>query len=383
MSNLKSNFNWESFNVQDKGMDDSSPEPAIDNQIPTPSSKAPIERGIDDVEEVKAPVATTEEIVEDTKVDKTKSEESKKKDEKVDEKAPDTTFTSIVPAISKLIENGFITEEEVSEHIEDSPEGVESLARIIAEKKIEEGKKMAFDDLSDNAKRLIELDKEGVDVRQLLSLEENENDFSAIKAELADNVDLQQEIYFDFLIATGASQEKAQMLLQKAVDTDTLFDMAEAGANFLEKAQSDEKKNFIESQKQEAKKAQELERQEFERFKNDILSTTTIKGFPVAKDEVTKLHDFMLKQDPKTGKTGEQKAWEDAENRKLFAYLTMKGFDFKALEKKVETKKTIEFKKKVDNITDKGMTSKGGKIEAENTKSTPVVGGLDFYFKGN
>jgi hypothetical protein len=367
MSKQKNFYDMFASTPEGKGMEDEplkSDFPSSEEGIETPaeSKSNPFATNTGSMDD-ETSIETEEKEVEKPKEEPKKKESKKaKEDTAIDEeevKPIEKEVFSFAPIVSDLVEEGIFTEEEIQKaEIEDSPEGIKNLIKAAFDKV--KAKEDELNSLPEDAKKLIELSKEGVDIKQLLSLEENEHDFKAIIADLPDNLDLQKEVYLDYLLSSGASEEKALSLLQKAIDTDSLLDMAEVGANYLDKRQTEDKKAFIESQKEQTKKAKEAELQEYEKFRADILATSTIKGFTLPKDDVTKLHDYMVKPD-KNGETGEQKAWKDPENRKLFAWMTMKNFDYKSLEKKIETKKTIELKKKVDNVTDKGLSSKGTK----------------------
>lgn len=281
--------------------------------------------------------------------------------------------------INELAEQGEITEEEITEQgFDNTPEGVKSFIAYREKKAKEKAKQEAINELPDDAKRVIELAIEGVDIRQLLEMESEEIDYASMDITDINN---QQDLYYNYLISTGVSEEKAEKFVKAAYDQGSLADWAETSLEALSKAQEAEKEQFIKAQKIAAKQDQERQKQEYIKFEKDILDTTKIKGFEINKQTASKLLDFMVKPDPKTGKTAEQIAWEDPETRKAVNYFLMNNFDFKALEKKAESKATIKLKSKVSNITDKGTSSKGTKIhEEEKPNTTHVLPKLNLLF---
>lgn len=289
---------------------------------------------------------------------------------------------SFSPIVSGWVEEGLFSEEDITNaEVDDSADGIKKLITYSADKFKNVGKQEAFEELPEYLKDMINLHKEGVDVRELRNIEENENDFDAIKEALPEDEQLQEDIYMDFLITSGTSPEKAERLLKMAKDTNTLFDYAETSADYLAKVQEKEKEKFIHSQKESAKIKEAEDKKRFEEFTKDILSTKEIKGFALnGEKEAQELLDYMTKPiDKKTGKTQEMIDWENMETRKAFALLNKRKFDFKSLEKKIETKKTIELKKKVENSGDKGLSNKGTRIEAEPPKRGGQIGGLEMY----
>lgn len=310
--------------------------------------------------------------------------DSEIKEEKVIKtpKVEKTEEFSFSPLVNSWVEDGMFTEEDLEKaDIDDSPEGLKKLITYSADKFKEEGKKEAINQLPEYVKELLKYHEEGVDIKQLKSIEENENDFAAIREGLQDDVETQRAIYYDYLTSSGMNAEKAEKMVQKAEDSDTLFDHAENATEQLEKLQNKQKESFIESQKAEFNSKQKQATERFEEFKKDILNTKEIKGFNLAPKEAAELLDYMTKPVDKSGKTQEQLDWDNAETRKLFALLNKRKFDFKSLEKKIETRKVIELKKKIENHSDKGLSSKGtGMGSSESNESKKRIAGLENLF---
>ena len=324
------------------------------------------EKAEDEVKEL-----SDEELIEAAKKEKqtvktSKKEESKEVESKEEEKEETTTDFSFEPLVEDLVSSGYLSPEEIEEKgFENSPEGLKEIIKHTSDKFKELGEKEAFDKLSPTAKRLIELEKEGVDIYQLVEKEAEEVDYNSIDL---DDVENQQTLYYNYLIKTGISDEKAEKLVGVAYEQGTLGEYAEISVEALSKAQEKEKEDFIKSQKAQAKAQEEKAKVEYEDFKKDVLNTSSIKGFNIDKTTASKLFDFMDKPVDKSGKTQEQLAWEDPETRKAVAYFLMNKFNFKSLEKKAETKATIKLKNKVSNTSDKGLSSKGTKVNTEEEK---------------
>lgn len=276
-----------------------------------------------------------------------------------DEKTGEFTIT---PFLAKLIESGEFTEEELNEKFEDSIEGLEQIIQLRDSKKEKELEAKAFANLSDDAKRIIELDREGVDIRSILEFESEEIDYASIDLEDVEN---QQDLYFNYLIETGLSEEKAAKKVNASLELGDLAEDAKDAADFLSKKQNTAKEELIKTQKVQAKAQAEADKAKYEAWVKDVSETKQIKGFDLSKTDSANLLEFMTKPVDKSGKTKEQLAWEDPETRKAFAYFSMKKFDFKAVEKKAETKATIKMKAKVANMSDKGLSTKGTKTQEE------------------
>jgi hypothetical protein len=272
--------------------------------------------------------------------------------------------------INELAQEGAITEEEIEEQgFDNTPEGVKAFIAYEKKRAAEQAQQAFIDELPEDAKRVIELAKEGVDIRSILEFESEEVDYHS----MLENVEDQQNLYFNHLLETGLSEERAIKKVKASLESGDLEDDAKEAAEFLSKKQNAEKEQLINQQKAAAKQEQERQKEEYVKFEKEILSTTQIKGFDINKQTATKLLEFMVKPDPKTGKTAEQIAWEDPETRKAVSYFLMNKFDFKALEKKAESKATIKLKTKVNNITDKNTSSKGTKILDDEKPATTAL----------
>ncbi len=295
--------------------------------------------------------------------------ETSKEVENNEEETHSTGEFTITSFLAKLIESGEFTEEELNEKFEDSLEGLEQINELRIAKREKEAEAKAFSELSDDAKRIIELDKQGVDIRQILEFEAEEVDYNSIDL---DDVENQQDLYYNYLIETGLTEEKAAKKVNLSFESGDLAEDAKDAVDFLSKKQNAAKDQLIATQKAEAKRNQDEAKAQYENWVKGVAETKQIKGFEISKAEAAKLLDFMTKPVDKSGKTQEQLAWEDPETRKAFNYFVMKKFDFKAVEKQAETKAAIKMKAKVANITDKGLSSKGTKNAVPEEKSNPA-----------
>ena len=123
-----------------------------------------------------------------------------------------------------------------------------------------------------------------------------------------------------------------------------------------------------------AKEVEETKVKEAEEFKTSVLNLKEVAGFKIPDSQAAKLYDFITVAD-KDGKTAFQKQ-DSFENRMLYAYFAMTGFDKEKLSKEVATKQAINFRKKLNNYQDgNAKPSSGGFAGRQNTddQSKPTI----------
>ena len=101
--------------------------------------------------------------------------------------------------------------------------------------------------------------------------------------------------------------------------------------------------------------------------------TREIAGFKVTEGKAKKLYDFITKED-KDGKSEFDKK-DTAENRLLYAYFAMEGFDKNKLSKEIATKQSRTLKKKLSRFSDTNVSpKKDGSAQVRKTdQETPTI----------
>jgi hypothetical protein len=260
--------------------------------------------------------------------------------------ATDEDKETFTPFISHLADESILIVDKDKKY-DDSLEGFANIVKDTVEVKLNE----KIESLPEDIKRLVKLGKEGVNVKELLKIEEQEVDFT--KVDIAD-VDNQKNLILDHLLLTGHNEEEANELLENYKDANLLEKQAKIAVKILGEAQTKRKAAFIEAEKAKTKALEDKRREDSEGFKNKVLSTTKIGTIEIPKAEATKLYDYMTKP-VKEGKT-QYELDGNEDNRLMLAYLMMNKFDTTKLEKKVETKKTKEIKQALTRYKDKSAT---------------------------
>jgi hypothetical protein len=266
---------------------------------------------------------------------------------------------SYLPFINHLTEESILLINKDKKYA-DSPEGFQEAILDTVEAKFKE----KIESLPEDAKRLVELAKEGVDIKSLIKIEEEEIPYDKIDLSDKDN---QYALVLDQHLLMGYSEAEAKELVEGYKDANLLDKHSKIAVKYLAEAQNKRKEKFINDQKTAKKNEEDRKIKDQNDFKDKVLNTSKIGSFEISKTEATKLYDYMTKP-VKDGKTQyELDGTEDS--RMLLAYMMMNKFDSSKIEKKVETQKTKEIKKALTRFKDKSAST-GSSIKTPEEKMT-------------
>lgn len=304
-------------------------------------------------------------------------EESDENDSAEGEEEPESGEepSELKTILEELVEDDVLIYDEEKEY-ELSNQGLKDLVSETIEKKSKEVLETFKAELPDKAKELLEVLEKGASVDDFVSMEQ-EVDFSKVPLENAKGEPLernQELIVEDWLKIQGFTQEEIQETIADYKGAGLLGKQASISKNKLTNWQSEKNETFI--KQKEAEKAQKIEEdtKAAVEFEKEVTSATDISGFKISKQKAKKLHEFITVPD-KEGKTGFQKADSD-ENRLLYAFMAMEGFDKEKLVKSEITKKVIQLKKKLSNHQDSMAKPKRGGEQIRKKQATDVVKGI-------
>ncbi|MFA5758905.1 MAG: hypothetical protein WC942_06075 [Clostridia bacterium] len=321
--------------------------------------------------------AAIESDVEDKLENTLQVEEEEDKPEEREEKS---NTSEVVPEsewgklIKNLVEEGVLAYEETEEY-EDSKSGFEKLIEENIKKKEEEALKKYKESLGDEGKKILEKLEEGYSLDRYIAEVQNTIDYDAM-----DIAEMSQE---DKLTLIGFLYEK-QGLDEDVIATQLeAVEKAESVDVMVEKALSklkDLQIKELENKKIQLQKEQDLEKerkvQAEELFKSNVLSKRELKGINLSENDAKELYDYITKPVGPDKTTAYVKN-DSEENRLFYAFLGMKGFDFKKLMDKAERKVGLKFKKALDTKQTVGASNYRGTVVDE--KSTYVQSQKDLF----
>jgi hypothetical protein len=299
---------------------------------------------------------TTEDVNKDLEV------VDKKKDEVIDTvitpvveaaKEPVTTEAvedvTFAPFINHLVDEGVLIK--TDKKYDDNEQGFKQIMKDTVDLMFKE----KIESLPEDAKRLVELAKEGVDIKAILPLEES---IVNLKEVPLDDENSLYNMIIDHLIANGHDEADAVETADTYKDAGikTLEKHGKVAHKFLLKKQEERLALKIETDKAKVKAVEAARLKEFTDFKSEVLGTEKLGNFELDKKEREALLDYMTKP-VKDGKTQSQLD-DTPENRLLLAYYRMKGFDMKTIETKVETKVAKKLETALGRFTDKNAEAK-------------------------
>lgn len=153
----------------------------------------------------------------------------------------------------------------------------------------------------------------------------------------------------------------------------------------LQKADSDNKKLLIESQKAYAKEQEARQKLEWKEFEAGLMEKDEISGFKFNKKMKDELWAYMTKPvDKKTKQTQYQIDSEEKgkEARYMFAYLLKNNWDVSSLSKDIKNKVVHNLKKNLSNYSDSRSKIKSGSpAKADNDNEANSFAGFKGFLK--
>lgn len=258
----------------------------------------------------------------------------------------DVTFA---PFITHLVDEGVLIK--TDKKYDDNEQGFKEIMKDTVELMFKE----KIESLPEDAKRLVELAKEGVDIKAILPLEESIMDLKAVPL---DDENSLYNMIIDHLIANGHEEADAIETADTYKDAGIkiLEKHGKVAHKFLLKKQEERLASKIETDKAKVKAVEAARTKEFNDFKSEVLSTEKIGNFDLDKKEREALLDYMTK--PVKGGMSQSQLDDTPENRLLIAYFRMKKFDMKTIETKVETKVAKKLETALGRFTDKNAETK-------------------------
>lgn len=319
-------------------------------------------------EEVEQEEEETEEEETSTEDNEEESEEQAEEssEEESEEEVEEDPF---IATINHLQEKGILQFDEEHEYEE---EGEELLEKVFSETLDKRFQEEYVDSIPEDYQSIIKHLKAGGSLEDWVDAVKT-TDFDSINLEDESN---QKQLIEDHLLSTGMDEEDVKDKVQEYEDAGTLEKNAKTALKYLKKSEENKIKEY-EAELDKAVKAREKKQaDDLEDFKKTVLSTEELKGFKLKdKKERQELLDYITK--PANTK-GESKYIQDSksiENQLALAYMSMKGFSFKDLEKAVQTKAVSSLRKTLSKSVDLNAKSNGGKTGRVVTESKKIPKG--------
>jgi len=254
-------------------------------------------------------------------------------------------------AAKKFVDSGLLKFNEEGEY-EDSEDGLVTLI----EENLKNSKVDAISEykesLSEEGVRLLEHVEQGFSIDDFVKDQQSVIDYDGIDMSEEGN---QQMIVEYALEKQGLSNADIAEQVEALKSAGSLDKMANASKASLKTIQENEIAQKETQRLADIEAKTESDRIQKENFEKQVLGLRDIKGIKVDEKESKKLLEYITKPIGKNGETKLQLDDND-ESRYLFAYMQMKNFDFKKLEKKAERTNNMVFKKKLEGAKTVGAS---------------------------
>jgi hypothetical protein len=311
-------------------------------------------------EEIEATETEIPEAIETETVEDTISSEIESTEDQTEEEESDSPIQSIS---THFVEKGLFVPKKDKEY-DASEDGLEDLIKDTLEAKFQE----KINSLPEEVRQLVEYGQLGGNIDELQQINEELEIFYDIDLE---DLDTSKNIYKDYLIANGFEEAEADEQVTLSENSGMLEGNAKLAQKYFIKATESKKTSIIDNKNKEVEKIESERIQKEKEFKNKVLNTKEIKGFSLSNKDAETLYDFITKPVDKTGRSKFVAEMTD-EDKLAFAYLKMKGFSFKDIEKKIETKATLNLKKKLINFKDNNATAQTNRSSEIDVKKEKV-----------
>lgn len=327
------------------------------------------ETGTDDID---SPVEETRNIpVEEDEEEQEKEEqiseeeEEKEQEQETIEEEDSDDADPFIDTINYLAEAGLITYDEDHEYEE---EGEELLEKVFSETLEKRYQRDYIDSIPEEYQSIINHLQTGGTLSDWVEAV-RPTDFDSINMEDESN---QKQLIEDHLTLTGMDAEDIEERIQELEDLGTLEKAATTAVKYLKKNEAVKVKQYEQELEETVSVQKKQQEDALEDFHRTVLSTEDLKGIKLSdKAQRQELFDYITKP---TNKKGESKYVLDnknIDNQLALAYMSMRNFSFKDLEKAVETKVTRDLRKSLSRITDtnaKGVSGSTGRVNTESKK---------------
>ena len=308
--------------------------------------------------EVKVDKNTDPESDEEEEESQEGDDSEEEEDDKDKDKGGDDADVEDVEAVEVDLKNVFQTlvDDEVLLYDEDkeydlSVDGFKEVIRDTTTKAKSQALLEYKEKLDTEGKDLLEILESGGSVEDYLN-NKNEVNFSDVPL-IRDGepiVQNQKYIVQDWYKVQGYTDEEIKEKLADLETSDLLEKEAKFSKNKLVQWQDKRREEQKAERAEAAKKEQERSAKEAEEFKNMVLNLEDVAGFKLTPKDRTKLYDYVTVKN-KDGKT-QFEADDTDQNRMLYAFFAMSGFNKEKLSKEVATKAAIKLKKTLSNHRD-------------------------------
>jgi hypothetical protein len=241
--------------------------------------------------------------------------------------------------------------------------------------------------LSERDERIIELESylkenDGATVEDFIN-EQEDFDYGTV-----DETNPQHAVYLleDMFKAQGYDDAEIKQTIDEMVKNKSIGRHAKRAKSFLVKEQSKHIESKREAREQRIKQDRDSEAKEQLRFEQSILKTEKVAGIALDPKERQELADYILKPVNEKGQT--QMMLDEAgagdENALLYAYIKKNKVNLAKLEKKSQSKATINFMKAIDKKkkTDNLSKSNKGRRSTDRSAAEGDLTGLDEWNMG-
>ena len=311
----------------------------------------------------------SDEIIESEKKEEleTKKEVIEKDDKKEDLSEEGTEFISLIESLSDVL----VIDDE--KEYEPNTEGLKALIKDTAEKASKDALNSLKENLGEKEKVVLDVLSKGGSLDEALNFID-QVDYTDIPLQDSKGTDLERNqlnLVADWMKIQGFEQEDIDEKLDDLKSTGLLYKEAKLAQKKLVEWQEKEVVKFTEEKEKQRQVAEEQVKAEQIAFKNKVTSLKEVAGFKISSKQAEELYDYITKPVNKEGKT--KFALEDTEeNRLLYAYFAMIGFDKEKLSKEITTKKVIKLKEALSNYQDTNTKTKTSQEMRRGTESLNI-----------
>lgn len=303
--------------------------------------------------------------------EKQAEEEEESKEDASSEPEGEGVYSNL---LDKLVEDDVLVFDEEKEYDIETEAGLKELIQETVSKKSEEALNSFKESLGEDANKLLTILEKGGTVEDFVKMEQ-QIDFSSIPLVTKDGKDLERNqvhLIEDWLKVQGESEEDIEETIQDYIESGILKKEATRAQKKLANWQKKENEKLVAEREKAHIEEQEAQKVAAEEFKKTVLETRDLSGFKVTETKAKKLYDYITKRD-KEGKSQFDKD-DTPENRLLYAYFAMEGFDKEKLSKEIASSQARTLKKKLSRFTDDNTAPKRSAQQVRRTnQETPSI----------
>lgn len=276
--------------------------------------------------------------------------------------------------MQSLVDEGIVDFDEDKEYDVSTDKGLKELIQDTKAKTKEAALTEFKENLGEKEAKLLTVLEKGGTADDFIKMEQ-QIDFMDVPLQSKDGSDYEKnQMYLveDWMKVQGYDKDEIEDTINDYLETGILKKQAGIAQKKLAKWQDTENKALLAQKEQEAAEQEKQAIEQAESFKEAVINTREIAGFTISDSKAKKLYDYITKKD-KEGKSAFDKE-DTAENRLLYAYFAMEGFDKDKLSKDVATKQARTLKKKLSRFSDKNTAPKRSAKEIRRTdQETPTI----------